>query len=267
VVWLRLYSTNAVLGYLFGGCDSTVSRWVLLLVLEGAGQDTMRQPDPGRQRRKQLDELLAGIPELVVVIDSFEQKVQRPPDKDKQQRSFSGKKKQHTLNSQVAVDEETGQIVDVSDGVPGPTPDIHLLDQSDLLEHLADGLAVLGDAAYQDIDKRHPRGHSPRKKPRNKPRPTADEAYYHAFSCRRIIVENTINRARRYQAITQPDRHHRQLHAPVSGRSLVSSTARSRPGCLPDPVWGKGRSSLSPCSECYLMYIRHFVFMTCQQRG
>jgi hypothetical protein len=36
--------------------------------------------------------------------------------------------------------------------------------------------------------------------------------YNHAFSSRRIIVENTIGRARRYQSITQSDRHHRQLH-------------------------------------------------------
>jgi hypothetical protein len=216
VVWLRVYPTNEVLGYLFGVSDSTVSRVIqrVLPVLEAAGRDTMRLPDPGRKRRKQLDELLRDIPQLAVVIDSFEQKVQRPPDHDEQKRFYSGKKKQHTLKSQVAVDEETGRIVDVSDSVPGPTPDISLLDQSGLLDRLPEGLAALGDAGYQGIDKRHPRGHSPRKKPRGKDRPPEDVAYNHAFSCRRIIVENTIGRVRRYQALTQADRHHRQLHAP-----------------------------------------------------
>ncbi len=214
VVWLRVYPTNEVLGYLFGVSDSTVSRYIhrVLPVLEQAGRDTMRMPDPGRKRRKHLDELLAAIPELAVVIDSFEQKVQRPCDPDAQQGHYSGKKKAHTLKSQVAVDEETGQIVDVSESVPGPTPDITLLDRSGLLDRLPEGLGALGDAGYQGIDKRHPRGHSPRKKPRGKPRPPEDEAYNHAFSCRRIIVENTLGRARRYQAITQPDRHHRQHH-------------------------------------------------------
>jgi hypothetical protein len=216
VVWLRVYPTNEVLGYLFGVSDSTVSRVIqrVLPVLEAAGRDTMRLPDPGRKRRKQLDELLRDIPQLAVVIDSFEQKVQRPPDHDEQKRFYSGKKKQHTLKSQVAVDEETGRIVDVSDSVPGPTPDISLLDQSGLLDRLPEGLAALGDAGSQGIDKRHPRGHSPRKKPRGKDRPPEDVAYNHAFSCRRIIVENTIGRVRRYQALTQADRHHRQLHAP-----------------------------------------------------
>jgi len=37
-------------------------------------------------------------------------------------------------------------------------------------------------------------------------------AYNTAFSRRRIEVEHTIGRMRRYQAITQPDRQHRQGH-------------------------------------------------------
>jgi hypothetical protein len=148
VVWLRVYPTNEGLGYLFGVSDSTVSRYIhrVLPVLEQAGQDTMRLPDPGRKRRKHLDDLLADIPELAVVIDSFEQKVQRPPDPDEQKGHYSGKKKTHTLKSQVAVDEETGCIIDVSASVPGPTPDITLLDQSGLLDRLPEGLATLGDA-------------------------------------------------------------------------------------------------------------------------
>lgn len=36
-----------------------------------------RLPDPGRQHRRQLDDLVRGIPDLAVVIDTFEQRVQR----------------------------------------------------------------------------------------------------------------------------------------------------------------------------------------------
>ena len=151
VVWLRVYPTNEVLGYLFGVSDSTTSRVMhrVLPLLEQAGRDTMRMPDPGRKRRKHLDELLVEVPELAVVIDSFEQKVQRPPDDDQQRGYFSGKKKIHTLKSQVAVDEETSLIIDVSESVPGPTADITLLDQSGLFERLPEGLAALADAAYK----------------------------------------------------------------------------------------------------------------------
>ena len=60
VVWLRQYPTQEVLGCLFGVSDSTALRAVrrCLSVLERAGQDTMRMPDPGRGRRKDLPALL-----------------------------------------------------------------------------------------------------------------------------------------------------------------------------------------------------------------
>jgi hypothetical protein len=218
VVWLRVYPTHEVLGYLFGVSDSTVSRLIkrVLPVLEAAGRDTMRMPDPGKKRRRTLDDLLQDTPELAVVIDSFEQRVQRPRDRDEADGYYSGKKKQHTLKSQVAVDETTGQVVDVADSVRGPTADLTLLEQSHLLDRLPAGVGGIGDLAYVGIDKLHPAGlgAAPRRKPRGKPRPAEDVAYNTAFSRRRIIVENTIGRMRRYQSITQTDRNHRQLHTP-----------------------------------------------------
>jgi hypothetical protein len=218
VVWLRVYPTHEVLGYLFDVSDSTVSRLIkrVLPVLEAAGRDTMRMPDPGKKRRRTLDDLLQDTPELAVVIDSFEQRVQRPRDRDEADGYYSGKKKQHTLKSQVAVDETTGQVVDVADSVRGPTADLTLLAQSQLLDRLPAGVGGIGDLAYVGIDKLHPDGlgAAPRRKPRGKPRPTEDVAYNTAFSRRRIIVENTIGRMRRYQSITQTDRNHRQLHTP-----------------------------------------------------
>ncbi len=217
VVWLRLYPTHEVLGYLFGISDSTVSRIIqrLLPVLEQAGRDTMRMPDPGRKRRRSLDQLLSDTPELAVVIDSFEQKIQRPKDPGQRNQFYSGKKKTHTLKSQVAVNEETGAIVDVSESVAGPLADIKLLQQSGLMKRLPQGVGGIGDLAYVGIDKLHPEGlaASPRRKPRGKPRPPEDVAYNTAFSRRRIIVENTIGRLRRYQSLTQTDRQHRQHHS------------------------------------------------------
>ena len=218
VVWLRVYPTHEVLGYLFGVSDSTVSRVLrrVLPVLETAGRDTMRMPDPGKKRRRSLDDLLHDTPELAVVIDSLEQRVQRPRDRDEANGYYSGKKKQHTLKSQVAVDETTGQVVDVSDSVPGPMADLNLLEQSHLMDRLPPGVGGIGDLAYIGIAKLHPDGlgASPRRKPRGKPRPPEDVAYNTAFSRRRIIVEHTIGRMRRYQSITQTDRNHRHLHAP-----------------------------------------------------
>jgi hypothetical protein len=94
VVWLRKYPTHEVLGYLYGVSDTTVGRCLkrLLPVLEAAGRDTMRLPAPSRKRRRQLSDLLQDTPELAVIIDTFEQPVQRPEDRTEADGYYSGKK-------------------------------------------------------------------------------------------------------------------------------------------------------------------------------
>lgn len=232
VVWLRTYPTNEVLAYLMGVSDSTISRVLarMLPLLSTAGKDTMRLPDPGRKRRRQLDELLRDTPALAVVIDTFEQRVQRCKDRDAADAYYSGKKKQHPLKSQVAVDEETGQIGDVADSVPGPTADITVLEQAQLRSRLPPGVGGIGDLAYVGIDKLHPKGlgAAPRRKPRGKERPPDDITYNRAFSRRRIVVEHSIGGLRRYQALSQTDRHHRQNHS-ARVRAVAGLVNRQRP--------------------------------------
>ena len=231
VIWLRLYPIHEVLAYLFGVSDSTVSRTIarVLPLLEASGQDTMRLPDPGRKRRRSLDALLNDTPGLVVVIDTFEQPIQRPQDRTGADTYWSGKKKRHTLKSQVAVDEETGQVVDVPESALGPAADIKVLEESGLLERLPAGIGAIGDLAYVGIDKLHPSGlgAAPRKKPRGKDRPPEDVCYNQAFSRRRIVVEHTIGRMRRYQSITQLDRNHRQGHT-ARTRAVAGLVNRQR---------------------------------------
>jgi len=233
-VWLRQYPTHEVLAYLFGVSDSTVSRLIARIVplLEASGRDTMRMPDPGRKRRRQLDDLLKATPELVVVIDSFEQRVQRPQPRAEADKYYSGKKKQHTLKSQITVDEETGAIVEVSLSVCGPTHDVALFRQSGLAARLPTGVGAVADLGYVGLADELPAGlgMTPRRKPRGKPRPVEDVAYNSAFSRRRIIVEHSIGRMRRFQAVTQTDRHHRQNHQPrvVAIAGLVNRQLRHR---------------------------------------
>jgi hypothetical protein len=215
VVWLRQYPTQEVLGFLFGVSDSTALRAVrrCLPVLEQAGKDTMRMPDPGPGRRKQLPALLGDTPGLAVVIDTFEQRTHRP--KRRQRAYYSGKKKAHTLKSQVGVDEESGRFVDVSDSVPGPWADIKLLKKSRLLKRLPEGVGGIGDLAYVGIAGLHPAGlgAAPRRKPRGQDRPPEDRRYNRAFSRRRIVVEHAIGRLRRFRSVSHVNRHRRKGHA------------------------------------------------------
>lgn len=214
VVWLRRYPINAVLGYLFGVEETTALRTVrrVVPILERLGLDTMRLPDPGRGKRATLDVLLRETPGLAVLVDTYEQRVQRHKERDEADRYYSGKRKAHTVKIQVTVDECDGRIVDIPPSVPGPTADLTVLKGSGLLPRLPPGVGVLGDLAYVGMDELSPgvRGATPRRKPRGQPHPAGDVAYNTAFARRRVVVEHSIGRMRCYESLTQRDRHHRR---------------------------------------------------------
>jgi len=214
IVWLRHYPTQECLGYLFGVSDSTAKRAVdrCLPLLEQSGKDTMRLPDPGKGQRRDLPALLKDTPALAVIVDTFEQRTQRPTRR--QRAYYSGKKKAHTLKSQVTVDED-GRLVDVAPSRPGCWADLKVLRRSGLVGKLVRAkVGALGDLGYVGIGGLSPRLHgaTPRRKPRGQERPAEDRRYNRAFARRRIKVEHGINRLRRYQALSQVDRHHRRQH-------------------------------------------------------
>jgi hypothetical protein len=213
VIWLRRYPIYEVLGLLFGISQETAVRTVprVLPILEAAGLASMRGRDPGKYRRPDLDGLLRETPELAVLVDTFEQRIERPTDRATADAYYSGKKKQHTLKVQVAVD-EGGGIVDGAPSARGPTNDLALLRASGLPDRLGPDVGILGDLAYVGITAFHPTGATPRRKPRGKPRPPEDRAFNAAFAGRRVRVEHAIGRLRSFEALAQRDRHHRSLH-------------------------------------------------------
>ena len=214
VVWLRQYPTQEALGYFFGvsdtGARSAIGR--MLPLLEAAGRDTMRLPDPGVKRRRHADAVLHDLPELAVLVDSFEQRCQRPSDRREADGYYSGKKKMHTLKSQVAVRADDGRIVDVGPSVPGPTADLTLLEEAGLCARLPPDCRPGGDLGYVGLTRLHAGGATPRRKPRGHDRPPEDVAYNRAFARERVIVEHSIRRLRRFEALSQTDRHRRVGH-------------------------------------------------------
>jgi hypothetical protein len=214
VVWLRHYPTQECLGYLFGASDSTALRAIrrCLPLLEQSGQDSMRLPDPGKGHRRDLPALLRETPALAVIVDTFEQRTHRP--QRRQRAYYSGKKKAHTLKSQVAVDED-GRVVDVAESRPGRWADLKVFKRSGLVGKLIRaGVGALGDLGYVGIGGVSPRlrGATPRRKPRGQERPAEDRRYNRAFARRRIGVEHAIGRLRRYQALAAVNRHGRKGH-------------------------------------------------------
>ncbi|GAC1342617.1 MAG: transposase family protein [Isosphaeraceae bacterium] len=216
VVWLRHYPTCDVLGYLFGVGKATVSRHVaeLLPMLEAAGRDTMRLPDPGRYRRRSLDQLIERVPDLTVIVDSFEQRVQRPKSRAEADRWFSGKKRMHTVKTQIAVDEETKRVVDVCGDAVGPVSDVTLLAASGLARRLHPDVTLIGDGGYVGMAEFRTGGKAviPRRNHARRPLSDDDRAFNRALSQRRIKVEHRIGQLRTYQSLNQQDRHRHRDH-------------------------------------------------------
>jgi len=161
VVWLRHYFTQEALGYFFGVSDTTALRAIAraLPVLEAAGRDTMRQPPPSRRARLGVAEALRAYPELAEldddsrVVDSWEQRTQRPTEHKEADDHYSSKKKAHTLKSQIVVELGTGSVRKVSPSVPGPVADPPLLRDSGMRERLGPDHRAMGDLGYVGADK------------------------------------------------------------------------------------------------------------------
>lgn len=103
------------------------------------------------------------IPELAcVTIDATETQIQRP--KNGQEKYYSGKKKYHTAKTTAVTDLATGQIVAVSQTVPGSVHDFAAHKQ---MAPFPPNTLVLADSAYQGIGKLHARSWITAKKPKN----------------------------------------------------------------------------------------------------
>jgi hypothetical protein len=231
VAWLRHYPTCEVLGYLFGLSKATASRTIALAlpILEAAGRATMRLPDPGRYRRRSLSTLLERVPELAgvlcpdgpppprahgVLVDSFEQPVQRPAARAEADRWYGGKKRMHTVKTQVAICEQTGRVVDVCGDAVGPFSDVTLAAASGLARRLHPDLELIGDGGYVGMAEFRTGGRAviPRRNHARRPLTEADRAWNRSLSRRRVKAEHGIRRLRVSQSLSQRDRHHRRGH-------------------------------------------------------
>lgn len=100
---------------------------------------------PRKKNGRSLEEVIQTAPEVRVLVDSKEQRIRRPSGGWHAQKPYySGKKKAHTLKTQVAT-ELDGRVLALSESVPGPTSDAILLRQSRLPEQLTREEAMAGD--------------------------------------------------------------------------------------------------------------------------
>jgi len=132
-----------------------------------------------------------------VLIDSFESPVRRPSLPERQKRVYSGKKKRHTLKSQVVTDTK-GEILDLDPGHRGPTADKRLYEQSTVEEH-SPNAQKQGDLAYQGIAGVR----VPHKKPKGERLTEEQRAENRRLATVRVHVEHGIRRIKGWRILRE----------------------------------------------------------------
>lgn len=224
--WLKAYTTYELLGF-FYDLNKTNIEDNLKLILETLAQMSgfnFERPKADRQKLSSVKEVMTAFPDVRLVIDAKEQRVERPKSKkDKdgntqnlQKPYYSGKKKAHTIKNQVAIS-PSGLVEHASKSVPGSTHDLTLLRQTDLLSELDDGDAAMLDKGYDGIANDHPNKklYLPFKARRNHPLTEEQIAYNKFLATYRIVVEHTMAQLNKFQILAQKFRHQLSKHSAI----------------------------------------------------
>lgn len=136
--------------------------------------------------RAELEHWLAELPEGALLVDTWEQPIPRPSDKEEQEAYYSGKQKQHTRKNQAITLPNGTDLVDVVIGEKGPRSDSKLLEQTQA--ELPEGIPFVGDKAY--VGRAHTT--TPKKKPPKGELTQAEKDENRRISQQRVYVEHVI---------------------------------------------------------------------------
>jgi len=225
--WLRVYTTYEVLAFFYNLDKTNVEDNLkdILATLEMMTTFNFERPGPERVKLRTPQAVMDAFPDVRLVIDGKEQRVQRPKStkdddgnsQDNQRPYYSGKKKAHTMKSQIAVRPD-GLIEAVSDSVPGgANHDLALLRRTGLLAQLDPEEAAMMDKGYTGIANDNPetKVYLPHKARRNHPLTEEQKAYNRLLAHYRIVVEHTIAQMNRFQVLQQVFRHRRESHTQI----------------------------------------------------
>ena len=156
-----------------------------------------------------------------VLIDSFETAIPRPSLNDRQKRVYSGKKKRHTLKTQIVTD-ACGEILDLDAGHRGPAADKKIYEASTVAEHFP-AAAKQADLGYLGTDGVQ----TPQRTPRGGELTEAQRQENRALSSVRVHVEHGIRRVKGFKIVRENYRHAIGLF-PMVAAAVVGLTHLNR---------------------------------------
>lgn len=193
LMYLKENPNQAYHGLLFNMSQSKVSEWVsyLLPVLEGALKKMGFMPQSGYQFRTRSESA------QYLLADVTERQIPRDIDRENQQEDYSGKKKLHTMKN-LAISDEKGEILFVSDTYQGSTHDKSIWDdiQFDFGE-----LNLLADLAFLGAETDQPNVILPFKKPRNGELTALQKEINRVIGSSRVRIEHAFSGVKRLKII------------------------------------------------------------------
>ncbi len=127
--------------------------------------------------------------------------------KNKQKPYYSGKKKRHTIKTQLVVQKSNKKII-CTDFATGKKHDFRLLKESGVI--FTKNQQVLVDTGYMGFQKLHKNSLMPKKRSKKNPLTPEDKAINREISRKRIVVENVIGSLKRFKIISDKYRNRRK---------------------------------------------------------
>ncbi|MDH5792337.1 MAG: transposase [Candidatus Bathyarchaeota archaeon] len=210
LMYHRLYVTSTLLGFLFNLGQSNVLKNIRML--EPLVTQVLPLPRKLHQKAGRLgtlDEVEALFPGFKASLDATEQEIPRPRDKAKRRTHYSGKKKKHTVKTQITVNAE-GLILHKTPHARGSRHDYALFKWRH--PRLPDEVCLGLDLGYDGVQNDYPGLNSlvpfKRRSPgRGKRGVKAVEltgeqkAFNRRLSGERVVVEHTISRLKKFRVM------------------------------------------------------------------
>jgi DDE superfamily endonuclease/Helix-turn-helix of DDE superfamily endonuclease len=204
LVYYRLYITYTLAGFLFGLDQSNICRDIQKI--EGLIRACIPIPQEIYNITKRLktpaEEVEKYFPGLMAFIDCTEQQIPRPVNKERRKMFYSGKKKRHTVKNHLMVNNR-GYILHKICYNEGKRHDYDVYKKN----HPVTPKQVVNviDLGYLGVEKDFPEQLSavPCKKNRNQLALSQEEKEYNKIhSKKRIMVEHTISRLKKYRIMS-----------------------------------------------------------------
>jgi len=200
LVYYRLYITYTLSGFLFDLDQSNVCRDLSILeplVMQCVPLPRKLYKRTTRRRLRTIEEVEQYFPAFKAFIDSTEQEIPRPKNKRRRKSHYSGRKKKHTVKTQLMVNTE-GMILHKTGHKGGRKHDYDIYKHNHpITPSQVDNVVDLG---YLGIEKDFPTVKSvlPIRKKKNTLLSSEDIKYNKNHSRLRIMVEHTICKIKKF---------------------------------------------------------------------